>query len=79
MTNEEIKTKILEDWLNGFCDDDTGDVEAPTGHLILSESFIVHTDSYGFTRLMTYSDQATARLAFDAVDEDYTKWVDSNG
>jgi len=75
--NPKVKTLMdaLEDtYMNGFANEVSGDVEAPTGHFYRVERWIVTTDSQGFRDLWPFDSPAEARKEFQLLDEAYSKW-----
>lgn len=59
---------------NGAYDDVTGDAEAPTGHVILCERWIMQTDSNGINSVTTYDSTEEAETAFKELDEEFAAW-----
>lgn len=69
-----VKDAILALHGHGVADDTTGNVEAPCGHVIRVDRWIVRTDSQGFTDLEEYGNVETARKWFAEYEDDYADW-----
>lgn len=63
---------------NGFADEVSGDVEAPTGHFYRVHNCVVVTNSNGFSDLTEYPNESEAIGAFEALDESYSAWCDDD-
>jgi hypothetical protein len=74
-----VKDAVLALHGHGVADDVTGDVEAPTGHVILADRWIVLTNSQGFTTLEDFDSAETARERFAAYEDAYADWQEEGG
>jgi hypothetical protein len=67
-------------FMNGFADDETGDVDSPTGHVYRVGRWLVHTDSSGFHTVFPYTAEADATEAFARIDTEFSEWMnDADG
>ncbi len=71
---DKTKDELEAIYGNGFADEISGDVEAPTGHFYRVGHQIVHTDSQGFTDVNTYTSVEHAEIEFDRWNEEYMEW-----
>lgn len=62
-------------YMNGSADDQSGDVEAPTGHFYRVHRWIVTTDSQGFEHIEALDTEAEAIEAFTLLDNEYSQWA----
>lgn len=81
-TAEEVYEATLDGLYNG---EESGSVEAPTGWFALVQWpenelwYIVGEDNYGFKTLSGYGkDEAMARAAYAALDQEYGDWFGDN-
>jgi hypothetical protein len=72
MTLDELE----EVYMNGFADDVTGDVDAPTDHVYRVDNCLVTTDSLGFHYVVWYATSMVAEAVFADIDSEYAEWVD---
>lgn len=72
---DNVKDAVLAFHGHGVADGTTGEVEAPSGHVIRVDRWIVLTDSQGFTALEDYEDEDAARVAFADYDDEYSEWA----
>lgn len=61
--------------MNGSSDDESGDVESPTGYFYRVHRWIVTTNSQGFDDIETYDNEAEAIEAFNRRNEEYCQWA----
>lgn len=73
-----VKDAILALHGHGVADEVTGDVEAPCGHVILVDRWIVVTDERGFTELTDYETANDARAAFAEHEDAYADWCNES-
>ena len=67
----------LEDvQLNGFADEQTGDVDAPDGHIYRVDRWTVRTDTRGFRLAEDHGSAEKARAIFSAYEGAYADWLD---
>jgi hypothetical protein len=62
---------------NDSTDEQSGDVEAPTGHFYRVDRWIVQTDSAGFNSIYTYDTEDEAKLEFVKMENDFDVWNQS--
>lgn len=74
MTLEECE----EVYMNGFVDEVSGDVDAPTGHFYRVGKAIVTTDNYGFHTIQEFSTVELAEEAFENLNNEYDDWCDED-
>lgn len=78
-TDASIVDTILaacEEWYhNGFAEEVSGDVDAPTGHFYRVNRWIVLTDSQGFQDVFPFDTTEEAEKAFDTLDKEYGEWL----
>lgn len=74
-----VKDAVLAFHGHGVADDVTGDVEAPCGHVIRVDRFIVTTDERGFTDLIEYADAGLAVQAFAEYEDEYADYDNEGG
>lgn len=60
---------------HGVADEQTGETEAPYGHAIRVDRWIVRTDERGFSVLEVHSTEDLARAAFAEYDTAYAQWA----
>lgn len=60
---------------SGFADEQTGDVEAPTGHVMRVGRYLLHTDDRGGVDMRCYVSEQDAREDFASLDDEYSKWA----
>lgn len=58
----------------GFADDETGDVDAPTGHVLRVFRYLLHTDDRGNVDMRIYQTEDDAREDFASLDDEFVKW-----
>jgi hypothetical protein len=63
-------------WGTGFSDDESGNVDAPTGHFFRVAHWIVTTDSQGFRSVEAFGSLGEAVREFHRRDEEYSEWDD---
>ena len=61
--------------LNGCADEESGNVESPTGHFSRTGRWILVTDDRGMHSVQTYDDVIAAEHAFRHMDEEYCQWA----
>lgn len=74
---EDILEQVEETYMNGFADEVSGDVEAPTGHFYRVGQYIVVTNSQGFKTIYDHRCEEEAEVQFDTMNEEYCEWDDS--
>jgi hypothetical protein len=62
-------------YMSGFADEESGDVEAPTGHFYRVGRYLVTTDSQGFHSWDRYATERDAETAFGDADCEYAEWL----
>jgi hypothetical protein len=76
--SDEPVTTVLQAceayYMSGTPDDQSGDVEAPTGHFYRVDRWIVTTDSRGFRDLQAFPSELEAIDVFTALDDEYAAW-----
>jgi hypothetical protein len=73
---DNVKDAVLAFHGHGGADATTGEVEAPTGHVIRVDRWIVVTDSEGFSELEEYESADQALVAFADYDDEYSEWAE---
>lgn len=68
---DPIREHLAELALDGVADEESGDVEAPTGHFYRVGRYVVVTDSRGFSELHDCGTAASAAAYFDGLELDY--------
>lgn len=63
--------------LDGFyADDESGDVEAPTGWFGRFGKRLLHHDEQGFVEVVRYASASDATAAFGMLEDEYDIWAD---
>lgn len=70
-----LKEALEACYMNGFYDDMSGEAQSPTGHFYRIERWIVVTDNYGFSEVLSYYNDAKAKEAFELMENDYLYWL----
>lgn len=75
--SDEDRTVIRacnEIYMHGFADEQSGDMEAPTGHFYRVARWVVETDSAGFDFLTEFDTEIKAQDFFHALDLEFSAW-----
>ncbi len=56
-------------------DEDSGEVESPTGWFAIAGRRTIYEDNCGFVNLVDHGSAEAAREAFDALDAEYALWI----
>lgn len=63
-------------YLSGCPDEESGDVESPTGHFYRVDRWIVTTDSQGFKEIDDHLSEESAKRTFENLENEYAEWAD---
>lgn len=63
-----------EIYMHGFADEQSGDMEAPTGHFYRVARWLIETDSAGFDYLSEFITEREAQEYFHVLDMEYSAW-----
>ena len=59
-----------------YADDESGDVEAPTGWFARFGKRLLHHDEQGFVEVVRYASVGDATAAFEMLEDQYDIWAD---
>lgn len=71
---DNVTDAVLSFYGHGVPSDVTGHVEAPTGHVIRVDRWIVLTNEQGFTTLEDYDSEEIAIARFASYEDAYADW-----
>lgn len=73
---DNVKDAITALWGHGSCDAGSGDMQAPSGHFIRQDRWIVLTNVQGVETLEEYDTVEDAERAYAAYEDAYADWAD---
>lgn len=73
---DNVKDAITSLWGSGTCDAGSGDMQAPTGHFIRQDRWLVITNEQGSETLEEYDTVEQALAAYDELESAYADWED---
>lgn len=65
-------------YLSGCPDEQSGEVEAPTGHFYRIDRWIVITDNQGFKEVLEFPYEQRAKEDFEEMCGEYVEWADED-
>jgi hypothetical protein len=74
---DSVEDAVIAFHGHGVADEQSGQVEAPYGHVIRVDRWIVRTDERGFNVLEVHSTEDLARVAFAEYDAEYVRWANA--